>query len=158
MKSIIIIGKSNEGKSTTVREICKNLKPTKIWKLDTNTSDYKKSKLKEAKVEDIFNNTFVIEVKGKLILICAGAPTEQIIRISVLIEICISIKLEIHFAIVSMRTSERREGFNTPLELEKYSSIVLKEKIKKVKGDEFEKSEEWKNRITKLSVLVLEEI
>lgn len=158
MNSIIIIGKSSEGKSTTVRAICKKLKPTKIWKLDTNTSIYEKSKLEETEVENIFNDTFIIKVKSKLILVCAGAPTEQSIKISVLIQICISIKLEIHSAIVSMRTFERIKGFDTPSELENYGCIILQERITKISGNDFEKSDEWQNRITKLSSVIYDDI
>jgi ABC-type multidrug transport system ATPase subunit len=87
MKSILIIGTADAGKSTTMREVCRRLKPTKVYKLLPDTKIHKNSKLQDSDVEKIFNNTFIIEVKEKLILVVAGAPTEQRIRLKILIEI-----------------------------------------------------------------------
>ena len=43
MKAIIIRGKQNVGKSTTIKEVCKRLKPKSIYKLDIS----KKEKVEE---------------------------------------------------------------------------------------------------------------
>src|SRR5690606_15562943 len=116
MKSILIIGTRDGGKSTTITEICKMLKPTKVYSLN-----FAEKKLKPADVKDIYNNTFVIEVKGKLILVVAGAPTEQRITLKAIIEICIEINIEISFLIVAKRTSERIKGFNTVEDINQFS-------------------------------------
>jgi adenylate kinase len=66
MKSILIIGTSDGGKSTIITELCKKLKPTEVHKLNTS-----ERKIETAEVTDIFNNTFIIKVKGKFILVVA---------------------------------------------------------------------------------------
>ncbi|PXX23721.1 hypothetical protein [Arenibacter sp. ARW7G5Y1] len=158
MKSLIIKGTSNEGKSTTVRELCKSLNPEGIWKLEMDTSSYSESLLVESELSNIFNNTFVIQINGQLVLVCAGAPTEQSIKITVIIDICLEIGLKIKFAIVSMRSSERKKGFDTPTELENISEFLKIERIHKIKVDNFMESQEWKNRIENLKNYILSEI
>ena len=69
MKSILIIGASNAGKSTTAREVCKRLKPTKVYKLKADKNDLIQSQINISTVDNIFNDTFIIEVKNKLILV-----------------------------------------------------------------------------------------
>src|ERR1700757_2128780 len=105
MKYILIIGTTNAGKSTTIDAVCKKLNPTSVQHLKSD-----KTFEKVAIDVDILNGTYLIEVNGKIILVSAGAPTEQNIRITVLIEICIKLKIKIDFALVAMRTVERREN------------------------------------------------
>lgn len=155
MKSILLIGTKDSGKSTTVREVCRRLNPTKVYKLSPNKENLENSSIKLSEIDEIYNNTFIIEVQGKWILVVAGAPTEQGIRITVIIEICIKIKIDISFAIVSMRSSERTEGFATETELENKSEIILKEWISKISGEEYMKSNEWVKRIDRLSDIVI---
>lgn len=154
MKSILIIGASDAGKSTTMREVCKRLKPTKVFSLHINKEDYKKSELKESKVESIFNDTFIIEYNNKFILVVAGAPTEQRIKLTILIEICIELKIEISFMLISKRVYERLEGYNTVNEIKKKSEIILTEKIYRIKDSDFDKTTEWNNRIDKIVTLI----
>lgn len=148
MKSILIIGTSNAGKSTTAQEVCKQLKPDKVFSLNIA-----KKKIKDAKIENIFNNTFIIELNGKLILVVAGATTEQCFKITVIIEVCIKLKLDISFALVSMRSFERMEGFDTKNQLASISEIILEERIYKIEGD-YRNTKEWKNRIEKIVNLI----
>lgn len=156
MKSIIIRGRSGDGKSTTARELCKSLNPEEVWRLNINHHIHSESKLTDATVSNIFDNTFIIQVKGHLILICAGAPTEQYIRILILIQICVEyLKLKIDFVIVSMRSVERKKGFNTPVELAEKSTVVHRERIEKIEGEDFLETQEWKNRIEKLKNIIL---
>lgn len=150
MKSILIIGASYAGKSTTMREVCKRLKPTKVYRLFADKEELTKSKVESAQIDEIFNNTFIIEVKGKLILVVAGATTEQNITITILVNICVEIGIEISFALVSMRSFERREGFDTPTELKSKSEIILTEKIYRIKDEKFETTTEWNERIDKI--------
>jgi hypothetical protein len=151
MKSILIIGASNAGKSTTMREVCKKLSPSKVYRLYANKNNLEKSRIELSDVKKIFNDTFIIEIDGKFVLVVAGAPTEQKIKITILIEICIELKINISFILVSMRSFERSKNFDTPNELKKKSEIVLTEKIHIIKDEKFEDNIEWNKRINKIA-------
>lgn len=153
MKSILIIGASNAGKSTTAQEVCKQLQPTKVFRLNIS-----EEKLIEAEIKNIFNNTFIIEVNGKLILVVAGATTEQGFKITAIIDVCLRLKLNISFAIVSMRSFERTKGFNTKNQLSSISEILLEERIYKINAEDFRNSKEWKSRIEKIISLIKDNI
>jgi adenylate kinase family enzyme len=151
MKYIIIIGASQSGKSTTVNAICKGLGSTKISQLIPNWSSIVDSSFKvvdySSKLE---NGTYLIEVNGKLILVVAGSPTEQSIRISILFEICFKLNIRIDFAIVAMRSFEKKEGYDTRNELKKLGELVFETKIYRINQDDFESTIEWKSRIETL--------
>lgn len=159
MKSILIIGTKGGGKSTTITEVCKMLNPTKVFKLNTVEKI-----LENAQIEHIYNETFIIEVNGKLVLVVAGAPPEQGKPLKDLIEICLEINIKISFLLVSKRTSERKEGFNTIKDLNDFSELIYTERINRVplvdKKDpnSFKQDLNWKNRITKIHGLVLSNI
>ncbi len=159
MKSILIIGTKDGGKSTTITEVCKMLNPTKVYKLNTNGR-----KTENALVKDIYNNTFIIEVNEKFILVVAGTPTEQGITLKVLIEICLELKIKISFLLVSKRTSERTKGFNTKKDLNDFSELIHSERMNRVPlvdekdPNSFKQDLNWKNRITKINELVLNNI
>ncbi|UZH54656.1 hypothetical protein JRG66_11835 [Salinimicrobium tongyeongense] len=155
MKSIVIIGKSNEGKSTTIKEICKRLNPSKVWGLKPDSNNYKNSLLKDADVEDIHDNTFIIKVNEQNVLISAGAPTEQEVKITILIDICIELEIEIHLAVVAKRSRERKQGFNTLQELEKFGEVILTERISKIEETNYRSSPEWLDRIERIENTVL---
>ena len=154
MKSVLIIGASHAGKSTTIREVCKRVNPTKVYRLHVDNNNLKNSQIELSEIDKIFNDTFIIEVQGKMIMVVAGAPTEQNIRITVLIEVCIQIGIDISFLLVSMRSFEKREGFDTPNELKNQSEIVLKEKIHKITDDNFINNIEWNQRIDKIVKII----
>lgn len=154
MKSILIIGASNAGKSTTMREVCRRLNPEKVYWLNIDKGNLEHSKINESNVDAIFNNTFIIKVQGKFILVIAGSSTEQKIKITGLIDICIQIKINISFALVSMRSFEKTNGFDTPTELGELSDILLMEKIYKIDADEYEKNSEWNNRIDRIVAIL----
>ena len=158
MKSILIIGTADAGKSTTMREVCRRLKPNKVYKLRCDIKNYKNSKLESSNVEKIYNDTFVIEVKGKLILVVAGAPTEQRIRLKILIEICIEINIEISFFLVSKRLTERIEGFDTVTELADKSEILLSQRIYRIADENFMNEKEWNDRIDSIVSLIKKNI
>ena len=150
MKSILIIGASNAGKSTTIREVCRRLKPSKVYRLYADIENLENSRIDLSEVDKIFNDTFIVEYQGKFILVVAGATTEQNIQITTLIEICIKIKIYISFLLVSMRSFEKREGFDTPKELKNNSEIVLTEKIYRINDENFMNNNEWQKRIDKI--------
>lgn len=159
MKSILIIGKSDGGKSTTITELCKKLKPTEVYKLNTS-----QRKIETAEVTDIFNNTFIIKVKEKYILVIAGAPTEQKIKLKVLIQITIELNIEISFLIVAKRTSERSDGFNTLEDINNFSKLLHTEKIKRIallkENDlnSFKENQDWIVRINSLKKIIIENL
>lgn len=158
MKSILVIGASSAGKSSTMSGVCKKLNPSKVYHLKINREDHYKSELIEANVDEVYNNTYVIEVNGKLILVCAGAPTEQNFTITIIIDVCIKIGIDVSFAIVSMRSFERKEGFDTLVELGRKSTILLSERIYRIADNDYKETAEWKNRIDKIVKIILENI
>lgn len=159
MKSILIIGKKDGGKSTTIAEICKRLKPSEVYKLDTN-----QKKLIKASLTDIFNNTFIIKVRGRYILVVSGAPTEQNIALKLIIKITIELNIEISFLIVAKRTSERKDGFNTDKDISDASTLIHTEKLNKISLKDpndslsFKQNKDWIDRINKLEQHIVENI
>ncbi|UTX46809.1 hypothetical protein [Chryseobacterium sp. MA9] len=158
MKSILINGASHAGKSETAKEVCIQLKPTKVYKLSAVVANLKDSTLQESSVQNIFNNTFIIQVKNKWILIVAGSPTEQEIQISILIKICIEININISFALVFMRLFERLEDFDTKRELSEMSDIIHSETIYRINNNNFKDTIEWKERIDRIVKLINQNI
>lgn len=150
MKSILIVGTSNSGKSKTLQEISYQLNPNNVYKLDL-----KNEVLINAELKSIHNDTFIIEVNNKKILVVAGATTEQGFTIISIIEICKSLKIEVSMAIVSMRTFERKIGFDTKNQLKSIAEIILIERINKVIGD-YRSSDKWNVRIKKLLNLIID--
>lgn len=149
MKYILITGTKDSGKSTTVNAVCKRLNPSVIYRLTADRT-FEKVDI----TIDLLNGTYIVEVSGKIILVIAGAPTEQNIQITILIEICIKLKIKIDFALVSKRTFERSENFDTVNELKNFGECVLEEKIYRIVGENFKESKEWKNRIERIYMLV----
>lgn len=150
MKSILIVGKGSAGKSTTIHEVCNRLNPTQIFRLYIKKNNLHNSRMVHDIINNIYNNTFIIEVSGKWVLIVAGAPTEQNLTITILLQICILLKIDISLLIVSKRSFERKFGFDTEYELKLNTEIVLKEDIKKINIEDFKNSSEWNNRINKI--------
>ena len=147
MKAIIIRGVQSAGKSTTIREVCKRLNPQSIYKLYNMD--------KKEKVDDICNSIYIIKVKEKDILVFAGSPTEIDTKISIAIDACIEIGIDISFAIVSRRYAERKVGFDTRKELkEKGFEVIHEELIHKIEQDNFEQTEEWNKRVDNIVNLV----
>lgn len=151
MKYILIIGAKDVGKSNTVDGVCKKLNPTKIQRLDAHNKTLKDCEI----TESILNGTYIIEVKGKVILIVAGTPTEQEIRITVIMQICVELNIKIDFAILTMRTFEKsidKHGvrFNTWQELKEFGECILETKIyNRIEGDgdTYKQTAEWKERV-----------
>ncbi|WEK68287.1 MAG: hypothetical protein P0Y62_10445 [Candidatus Chryseobacterium colombiense] len=94
--------------------------------------------LVDTEIENIFNTTFIIEVNGKLILIVAGTTTEQGLKLTVIIDVCIKLKLNISLAFVSMRSFERKEGFDTKNCWKKESLELMKKILETQKNGKIE--------------------
>jgi len=148
IKSIILKGPKNSGKSSTVKALCDNLKPAKVYSLDLQTKV-----LELSSVDKINNDTFIIEIDGKNLLIIAGAPTEQECTVTEIFNTCSELEIKLSFAIISMRQFEKKEGFKTEDETKVFSKIILTEDIKYL-GETFKSTPEWKDRIEKLKKLV----
>lgn len=152
MKYILLKGASHAGKSTTMDAVCKMLKPDHIQRLNPTAKT----------VEDIdgiyemFNGSFILEVNGVIILVAAGATTEQGVTITMLVKIAIALKIRIDFAIVSMRSYETKDGFNTPTELNSLGECIGTFVVHKIRGDDFRNAEQWKTRVQGI-VTLLEE-
>lgn len=145
MKYILLIGAKEKGKSTTIANVCKKLKPSKIWELDKEKHTFIEVEISTM----IINGTYVIEVDGKFILVVAGSPTEQIITITILINIAVSQGFKISIILAAMRSFERLEGYNTPNELNNFAQEIDRIKIRKIDGD-FMSNPEWQNRIERI--------
>ncbi|MCW3121925.1 MAG: hypothetical protein JWQ38_1417 [Flavipsychrobacter sp.] len=155
MKYILIVGTKDAGKSTTIDAICKKLNPTAIKRL--NYPDRKRFEDVNNTII-IDNGTYLIEVNGKMILIVAGAPTEQGITITVLFELCFKFQIKIDYAIVAMRSFEKRDGHDTRNELMQFGECLLDERIWQIYGENFKESIEWKARINKMVELIQLEV
>lgn len=147
MKYILIRGTANSGKSTTMNEVCKRLNPNSIKKLKENSFVDCDTDV------NIFNDTFLITYKNRNILVVAGAPTEQNRKITTIIKICVTLKIEISIALVSMRSVERKKDYDTPAELEKNGTCLLDERIWKIEGD-YKESKKWNDRIENIVSLI----
>lgn len=152
MKYILIIGASENGKSTTINQVCKDLKPTKAWQLNSEAVFI------EVGVNvGMFNGTYLIEVNGVIILVAAGCPTEQDVTITDLVNIAISLGFVLGILLVAMRTFERKEDFDTPRELEKLGTKIDAIRIEKIAGD-FKNNSKWIDRVQNIVSMVKKNI
>jgi hypothetical protein len=142
MNYILIKGAADAGKSTTIQHVCQRLQPISIQQLKSGQRFEK-----VALDTKILNGTYLLLVNNKMMLVSAGAPTEQRITITVLIEICISLNIKIGLALVAMRSVERTEGFSTKRELEKLGTCIWEQRIYKIDGDNYQHTTEWKERV-----------
>lgn len=143
MKYILLKGASHAGKSTTMDAVCKMIKPDRIRRLNPNAKT-----LEDIDgIDGMLNGSFILEVNGMILLVAAGATTEQGVTITMLVKIAIDLKIRIDFAIVSMRSYEMKSGFNTPTELKSLGECIGTFVIHKVPGDNFRNSEHWKARV-----------
>ena len=147
INSIIIRGYRESGKSTTIREVCRKLEPTKVCSLHLRK---KQIAANEKSIEDIHNGTHILEVKGKTILVVAGAPTEQNVTITRIFEICSELNIPIDFIICAMRSKEIKKSFATVHEIKKISTLIDPFYTCKIDGDDFLKSDKWKEWISKI--------
>lgn len=137
----------HSGKSTTIREICKRLDPLQVLKLIIDKNNFNTPTLEIGIIENIYNDTLIIEVNGKLILVLAGCPTEQGISLTVILNQCNILKLTISFIIVAKRKVERKTGFNTQNELASISTIKHIENIEFIDFENYMNTPIWENRI-----------
>lgn len=152
MNYIIIRGSKDAGKSTTIDAVCKRLNPEKVYKLiiSKDNSGSIEEILKSIHSINLHNDTFIIKVKKKTILVVSGSPTEQNHTITQIITITRALKIEIDFAIIAMRSFELKDGYNTSNELLSFGNCILERKIFKILSENYRDSEEWKNRVEEI--------
>jgi hypothetical protein len=150
--SIILEGIRHSGKSTTIQEVCKRLKPSEIHRLCLCCGN-----LIAAKVADINNDTFILNVKGKHVLVVAGSPTEQNRTITQIYGICLKNEIEISF-ILSAKRPKERSGYSTANELKKIGTLLFREPVVKIPDDNFKETDAWKNRVNKIVNIILNKL
>lgn len=158
IKSLIIRGVQNSGKSTTIQEVCKRLKPSEVYKLNFEEKIFEKST-----VEEIVNGTYIIKVENVFILIIAGAPTEQQYSITTILEICIEIcnkrQIKLSFILSARRFAERKDfdiggkSINTTGELKEYTTLLKIINIKSL-GCDYKSNEKWHKRIEEIVQII----
>lgn len=158
MNSLLIVGAKSAGKSTTIDAICHALNPSNVKYL-APFNDIENARFENGNETTIMENgTYICEVDGKIILVSAGSPTEQDISISTLFEICKILDIQVDFAIVAMRSFEKKEGFDTRRELSSLGEKVFEKKIFRINQYEFRKTDEWKQRVVSFVKLIKENI
>jgi hypothetical protein len=155
--SVIVRGKKNSGKSTTIQEVCRkiyeNSKDAKLCRLDIWAE-----KICDCSIANITNGTYIVSVKEKNILIIAGAPTEQGKTVIELFDCCKKLGIPIAFILSAMRSREVLPKFDTINQIKKISTLLDVIVIDFVEEKEFKKSPEWQARIDKIVKLVTEHI
>jgi hypothetical protein len=150
MKYILITGKQAGGKSTTIKEVCRRLNPTRIWQLDSGIFVEVEFDIKLGL--DIVNGTYIIEVQGKLILVVAGSPTEQKLSITIIVNLALKFKPGIKLIIVAKRVIEYN-GYNTVSDLDALATKLYSKRIHRIEGD-LEGNPEWEKRVTEIVAVV----
>jgi nucleoside-triphosphatase THEP1 len=150
MKYIIVRGRKDAGKSTTCSQVITRLNHDSVKVLHLANE-----KLEDFKSINTFNNgVYVLWLDKKLVLVVSGAPTELRVTITQVLIICEKLDLVIDICIVSMRTHERRLGFDTRNQIKEYGEL-LDEFF--VAPDTFENLKDDK-RIDKIIQLVIDNI
>lgn len=157
MKYILIKGARSAGKSHTISEVSRRLKPDVVRKVYYQESG-------RAFVEQITSNadlsegTFIITVRNKNILMVAGSPTEQRRRITAIIQTVMNMNLKPDFAIIAMRGLEKLKDFATASEMEKFGKCIYETKIWRIPSNSFNLTAEWNKRISYLTAITLHNI
>lgn len=149
MKYMLIKGAKSSGKSVTVKEICKRLKPNAIKKI---YFDEEGKPLLEPAAKDLLDGSnYILTVKNKKVLLVAKSPTEQKVRVTSILEAVQNLQIQPDFAIVSMCGLEKLKDFSTAKELESFGQCVYETKIWRIPAHHFSTTEEWNKRVTYLT-------
>ncbi len=149
MKYMIIKGAKSSGKSVTVKEICKRLKPQAIKKV---CFDEQGNPLIEPAIEEeLDGSNYIATVKDKRVLMVAISPTEQKKRVTDILHAVKQLEIMPDFAIVSMCGLEKLKNFATAKELENFGHCVHETKIWRIPAHEYNSTDEWNKRVTHLT-------
>lgn len=153
MNYILLRGKMNAGKSSTITAICQNFNISSCQRVSLDANG--KLKIENDSSNNYGNGTFIINVNGSNILIVAGAPTEQKITITLILIFIMELEIEISFALISVRSREVLVGFDTVNELEKQGHVcILEEEINRIDMDDYTLTSIWQNRIKRITDLI----
>ncbi len=146
---MLIKGAKSSGKSVTIKEICKRLKPNAIKKIHFNEQG--KPVLEPITKEVLDGSNYILTVKNKKVLLVAKSPTEQKVRVTSILEAVQNLEIQPDFAIVSMCGLEKLKDFATAKELENFGQCVYETKIWRIPAHEFSTTDEWNKRVTYLT-------
>lgn len=153
MKYILLKGKMNSGKSSTITAICQNFDINSCQRIILDANG--KLIIQNDTTNNFGNGTFIININGSNILIVAGAPTEQKITITQILIFILELQIEIAVALISVRSREELKGFDTLSELDKLGHIcILNEEIKRIDIDDYSMNSIWQDRIKRIVALI----
>jgi len=157
MKYIIVKGAKSAGKSETINEVCRRLKPESISKVYfTEAGKIHLQKL--FSISDLSDGTYIITVRKKNILLVSGAPTQQRLSITTILESVNNLNMSPDFAIIAMRGLEKLKNFSTAKELERFGKCIYETKIWRIPSHKYNLTEEWNKRISYLTAITLHNI
>jgi excinuclease UvrABC helicase subunit UvrB len=155
MKSVLILGKTGSGKTSTIEEVCRRLCPTEVYKLCFDTEGYSEFAKGKYNAEKLDHHTCIIDVRGKLILIIDKALDEKTMRLKSLLDFCTEINIDIAFLLRSETLTEQiSETDPLPDTIEILASVP----IDKIPADDFINHQEWNNRVDSIAALIEENI
>jgi len=157
MRYVIVRGGKASGKATTINEVCRQLSPERVLKVNTDAMG-NASAVPVNSLDELSDGTYIITVRKKNILIVSGSPTQQKQNITSIIESVKNLDLVPEFALVAMSGLEKLKNFNTAGELENYGKCVHETKIWRIPAHNFISSDEWKKRISYLTAITLHNI
>ncbi len=149
MKYMIIKGAKSSGKSVTVKEICKRLKPHAVKAIYFDQEG--NPALEPATHDKLDGHNYIATVKDKKVLVVAKSPTEQKIRVTAILEAIKNLEIQPDFAIVSVCGLEKLKDFATAKELENFGKCVYETKIWRIPAHEYSTTEEWNKRVSYLT-------
>jgi hypothetical protein len=157
MKYIIVKGAKSAGKAETINEVCRRLKPEQISKVYF-TEAGKMHVQKLYSTADLGDGTYIITVRKKSILLVSGAPTQQRMNITTIIESVSNSGQSPDFAIIAMRGLEKLQNFSTAKELERFGKCIYETKIWRIPSHKYNLTEEWNKRVSYLTAITLHNI
>lgn len=149
MKYMLIKGAKSSGKSVTVKEICKRLKPNAIKKIHFDEDG--NPILETATKDELDGSNYMLTVKNKKVLMVAKSPTEQKVRVTSILEAIHNLEMQPDFAIISVSGLEKLKDFATAKELESFGQCVYETKIWRIPAHEFSTTDEWNKRVAYLT-------
>lgn len=157
MKSVLILGKTGSGKTSTIEEVCRRLYPTEVYKLCFDAEGYSEFAKGKYDAEKLNHHTCIIDVKGKLILIIDKALDEKTMRLRSLLDFCTEINIDIAFLLMSETQTEQISETDTD-PLPDTIEILASVPIDKIPVDDFINHQEWNNRVDSIAALIEENI
>ena len=157
MNYIIVKGSKNSGKSATIRDVCKRLKPDTIRRVTFYDNDSKALEYIST-ASDLPDGILLLTVKKKTILAITIAPTEQRKTITSIMESLTLLGLAPDFAIIAMSGLEKLPGYSTILEMEHFGKCIFETKIRRIPSYTFRNTEEWDKRVSYITAITLHNI